>query len=113
MLIKKWDLILITGKSEFDTERNRCDGRNDCNWHILCLSKDGGCFQKKEHFTKKWTPETKEGFLEKISPISQDNLVYLDESGIQKYLYKERGYAKKGQEIYDLSQVEDIRRKTL
>ncbi|CAL7963766.1 hypothetical protein MIDIC_70082 [Alphaproteobacteria bacterium] len=23
-------------------------------------------------------------------------MVYIDESGIQKYLYKERGYAKKG-----------------
>ncbi|CAL7959661.1 hypothetical protein MIDIC_140031 [Alphaproteobacteria bacterium] len=28
-------------------------------------------------------------------------MVYIDESGIQKYLYKERGYAKKGQGIYD------------
>ncbi|CAL7963322.1 hypothetical protein MIDIC_50036 [Alphaproteobacteria bacterium] len=40
-------------------------------------------------------------FLEKTSSISRDNLVYIDESGIQEYLYKERGYAKKGQEIHD------------
>ncbi|CAL7963009.1 hypothetical protein MIDIC_550004 [Alphaproteobacteria bacterium] len=38
---------IITGKSEFGTERNRRNGRNDCNWHILCLSKDGVVFKKK------------------------------------------------------------------
>ncbi|CAL7961055.1 hypothetical protein MIDIC_240054 [Alphaproteobacteria bacterium] len=32
--------------------------------------------------------KTKEEFLEKISSISRDNLVYVNESGIQKYLYK-------------------------
>ncbi|CAL7959851.1 hypothetical protein MIDIC_150009 [Alphaproteobacteria bacterium] len=62
---------------------------------MLCLSKDEGCFQRKEHFTKKQPPKTKEKFLEKISSISQDNSVYID-SRIQKYLYKEHGYAKKG-----------------
>ncbi|CAL7959414.1 hypothetical protein MIDIC_250009 [Alphaproteobacteria bacterium] len=48
----------------------------------------GGLFPKKRALYKEADLKTKEEFLEKISSISRDNLVYVNESGIQKYLYK-------------------------
>ncbi|CAL7961899.1 hypothetical protein MIDIC_340012 [Alphaproteobacteria bacterium] len=63
--------------------------------------KKWGLFLKKSTLYKEADSKKKAEFLEKISSIPPDNLVYINESGMHKYIYKERGYAKKGQKIYD------------
>ncbi|CAL7959945.1 hypothetical protein MIDIC_170014 [Alphaproteobacteria bacterium] len=42
-------------KSEFDTERNRCDGRNDYNWHMSRIySKENFVTRASVIEVKKW-----------------------------------------------------------
>ena len=38
-------------------------------------------------------------FIEEISKYPPESLVYVDESGIDEYLYRERAWAKKGEKI--------------
>ncbi len=40
-------------------------------------------------------------YLEKIKDIPKDEIVYIDETGIQQYLSREYAYAPKGEKVYD------------
>jgi len=41
--------------------------------------------------------EKREAYLETIKDIEEDNLVYIDESGIEACIVKDRGWCKKGE----------------
>ena len=59
-------------------------------------------------YTKKKTTHYKEQgsekiktYQEQIKGIPPENTAYIDETGIDIYLFREHGYAPKGQKIYD------------
>ena len=39
-------------------------------------------------------------YLEEIKDIPQEKIAYVDESGIETYLYREYGYALRGQQVF-------------
>ena len=60
------------------------------------------------YYTKKKTTNYKEqdaekvkSYEEQIKGIPVENIAYIDETGIDTYLFREHGYAPKGQKIYD------------
>ena len=64
--------------------------------------------QKTWYNTKKKTTSYKEQcpikvkkYLNEIKDISKDDIVYIDETGIQGYIYREYGRALKGKKVYD------------
>ncbi len=40
-------------------------------------------------------------YLNEISDVLKENIVYIDESGINTYLYREYAYSKRGKKVYD------------
>lgn len=55
---------------------------------------------KKPPFYKERDEEKRKRFLEAIKNIPEENRVYIDESGINKYLYRQYGRAQRGEEVY-------------
>lgn len=56
--------------------------------------------KKKTTSYKEADPIKQAVFIEVIKDVAKDMLVYIDESGINTYLHRSHGYAKKGQKIY-------------
>ena len=57
--------------------------------------------KKKTARYKEQNPEKVEKYLNEIKDILPQKIVYADESGIDTCLYREYGYALRGQKIYD------------
>ena len=57
-------------------------------------------FKKKTITYKEQDKEKVKEYLEKISKIPKNNIVYVDETGINKHIYREHRRAKKGQKVY-------------
>ncbi len=65
------------------------------------------CFKKAEYYQKKKTTYYKERseakraeFLKAISGIEKERLVYVDESGIDKYLHRTHARAARGKKVH-------------
>ena len=56
--------------------------------------------KKKTKIYKESSPEKRAEYLEKIAKIPKENLVYIDESGIDEYIYREYGRAPVGKKVY-------------
>jgi transposase len=63
-------------------------------------AKNWNCTKKKTTFYQEADAAKKIEFLAKVEKIAVENRVYVDESGVQKFLYKKDGYGCKGQKIY-------------
>lgn len=50
---------------------------------------------------KEQNEEKVKEYLEKIKDIPEEKIAYVDETGIDSYLYREYGYAPRGQKVYD------------
>ena len=57
--------------------------------------------KKKTTNYKEQNSEKVKLYQEKIKGIPPENIAYIDETGIDTYLFREHGYAPKGQKIYD------------
>ena len=55
---------------------------------------------KKVKIFKERDANRRAEFREKIRQISKENIVYIDETGVDSYLYREYGRAARGQKIY-------------
>jgi transposase len=55
--------------------------------------------KKKDKFYTERSDEKRLAYLDQIKDVSKKNLVSVDESGIQEYLYKTYGYAIRGEKI--------------
>ena len=60
-----------------------------------------GLPEKKTTHDKEQSPEKVRLYQEQINGIPLENIAYIDETGIDTYLFREHGYAPKGQKIYD------------
>ena len=60
-----------------------------------------GLHEKKTTKYKEQISEKVRLYQEQIKGIHPENIAYIDETGIDTYLFREYGYAQKGQKIYD------------
>ena len=60
-----------------------------------------GITRKKDNTHKEQDSEKIKTYQEQIKGIPLENIVYIDETGLDTYLFREHGYAPKGQKIYD------------
>ena len=58
-----------------------------------------GLHEKKITKYKEQNPEKVKLYQEQINGVSLENIAYVDETGIYTYLFREHGYAPKGQKI--------------
>ena len=58
-----------------------------------------GLHEKKTTEYKEQNPEKVKLYQEQINGIPLENIAYIDETGIDTYLFREHGYAPKGQKI--------------
>ena len=63
------------------------------------LKKLGFTRKKKQKIYKERDESKRKIFVDKINETPEDQLVFLDESGIDTFLYKEYGRAKRGEKI--------------
>jgi len=56
--------------------------------------------KKKTPFYKERDENQREEFQKKLAQIPEERRIYIDESGINEYLYRENGRAMKGEKIY-------------
>ncbi len=56
--------------------------------------------KKKTTRYREQTPEAVSAYLEQIADIPPEKIVYIDETGIDTFLYREYGYAPRGQRVY-------------
>ena len=57
--------------------------------------------EKKKTIYKEQDKQKVEEYINKISAIPNDRLVYLDETGIDSYMYRPRAWSRKGRYIYE------------
>lgn len=64
------------------------------------------CFEKIENHTKKKSvsykeqdPKKVEAYLQTIQSIDKDSLVYIDETSIDRYWFRQYAYAKRGKQV--------------
>lgn len=57
--------------------------------------------KKKTTRYKEQDPKKVEAYLEEIKDIPPENIAYVDESGIETYLYREYAYALRGEKVID------------
>ena len=57
--------------------------------------------EKKTTLYKEQDSEKIKTYQEQIKGIPLENIAYIDETGIDTYLFREHGYTPKGQKIYD------------
>ena len=57
--------------------------------------------EKKKTSYKEQDKQKVEEYINKISAIPKDRLVYLDETGIDSYMYRPRAWSRKGRYIYE------------
>ena len=57
--------------------------------------------EKKTLSYKEQSPEKVKEYKEKIKDIPKEKIAYIDETGIDKCLYREYGYAPRGKKVYD------------
>lgn len=56
--------------------------------------------EKKTFTYKEQNPEKVEKYQEEIEDIPEEDMVFLDETGIQEFLCREHAYAPRGQKVY-------------
>ena len=56
--------------------------------------------EKKTTHYREQDPEKVAAYQEEISGIAPEQIAYVDETGIDTYLYREYGYAPKGQKVH-------------
>ena len=59
-----------------------------------------GITRKKTTHYREQDPEKVAAYQEEISGIAPEQIAYVDETGIDTYLYREYGYAPKGQKVH-------------
>ena len=64
------------------------------------IEKKRNHIKKKTFFYKEQDPEKVKEYEEKTANIPKEKRIYVDETGIQKYIYREYGYAPKGEKIH-------------
>ena len=64
------------------------------------LVRDAISHEKKTTFYKERCQQKRQQFEAKLDGISSDKIVYIDESGINQYLYRTRGRALRGKKVY-------------
>jgi transposase len=68
--------------------------------YILCLQKAEDIFKKKIPYYKERDENARKIFLEEIRQVPEKDRIYLDESGINKYLTREHARALRGIPVY-------------
>ena len=56
--------------------------------------------KKKTPFYKERNEEKREEFRKKLEQIREEKRIYIDQSGINKYLHREHGRASRGEKVY-------------
>ena len=69
--------------------------------HSICLAAAEDNTQKKTTRYREQDSEKVAAYQEQIKDIPPEKIAYVDECGIDKYLYREYGYAPRGQKIFD------------
>ena len=69
--------------------------------HSICLAAAEDNTQKKTTRYREQDSEKVAAYQEQIKAIPPEMIAYVDECGIDKYLYREYGYAPRGQKIFD------------
>lgn len=57
--------------------------------------------KKKTLSYQEQSPEKVKEYNEKIKNIPEEKIAYVDETGVDSYLYREYGYSPRGQKVYD------------
>ncbi len=68
---------------------------------LKALKKLGITRKKRQLHTKEQCPIKVRKYLNEIKDVSKKDIVYIDETGIQGYIYREYGRALKGKKVYD------------
>ena len=68
--------------------------------HSICLAAAEDHTQKKTTRYQEQDPEEVAAYQEQIKEIPPEKVAYVDECGIDTYLYREYGYAPRGQKVY-------------
>ncbi len=84
-----------------DTQQEIAEKFKCCNQAISKALKRNKITRKKKivHY-KEQDPEKVAEYKEKIKDIPQEKIAYVDESGIDSCLYREYGYAPRGEKVY-------------
>lgn len=64
------------------------------------FKKTGNNTKKKATSYKEQCPKKVEKYLEEIRDIPKEDIIYLDETGIDEYIYREYARAPKGEKVY-------------
>ena len=67
---------------------------------MLCDEEIEDNAKKKTTLYKERNEEKRSVFLERISPYSKEDIVYVDESGIDSYIHRSHGWALRGQKVH-------------
>lgn len=70
----------------------------DCNKKSICPFRDHT--KKKDFLYKEQDPDKVEAYRQDVAGIAPEQIAYVDETGIDTYLYREYGYAPKGQKVH-------------
>ena len=68
-------------------------------WHTGCLETVWDNTKKKTTCYQEQDPEKAAAYQEQIKDIPTEKIAYVDECGIDTYLYREYGYAPRGQQV--------------
>lgn len=69
--------------------------------YSICLAAAEDHTQKKTTRYQEQDPEEVAAYQEQIKEIPPEKVAYVDECGIDTYLYREYGYAPRGQKVFD------------
>lgn len=83
------------------TQQEMADEFGCCNQAISKALKRNKITRKKTTRYKEQDPEKVKEYKEKIKNIDPENMVYLDETGIDECLHREYGYAPRGEKVLD------------
>ena len=80
---------------------NGGDIRMQRRWHSICLAATEDNTQKKTTRYREQDREKVAAYQEQVKDIPPEKIAYVDECGIDTYLYREYGYAPRGQKVFD------------
>ena len=92
---------LCRGTSGRISVGNGGDIRMQRRRHPICLAAAEDNPQKKTTRYREQDPEKVAAYQEQIKDIPPEKIAYVDECGIDTYLYREYGYAPRGQKVFD------------